>query len=76
MRGIANPIFIIPIAGGLYLYVLLRMGGFWLPGGRVITLASHPRGYWLLMGLTLCVLAAITGYAVWQALPATTVHGH
>jgi hypothetical protein len=79
MRGAPDPsfiIFIIPFIGGLYLHVLLRMGRFWLPGGQVITRATHPRGYWLLMGLTLCALAAITGYAAWKALPAATARGH
>jgi hypothetical protein len=76
MRGIANPIFILPIIVALGIYVTMRLGGFVLPGGRAITRADSPRGYWVLIGLSVAALVLVTSLAVFEALPATVVHSH
>jgi hypothetical protein len=66
MRGVANPIFVLPIIAALYIYVMVRSGGVWLPNGRVIAKATNPRSYWALIGLSVAALAAGVGFAVFE----------
>ena len=75
MRDIANPIFLLPIFVALGIYVVLRMGGVMLPGGRAITKADNPRSYWIFLGLAFAVLAVLTALGVFEALPASVVRG-
>jgi len=61
MRGTANPIFVIPVLGVIYIYSMVRAGGFWLPNGRIVVRSTNPRIYWTLIALSVCALLAIVG---------------
>jgi len=61
MRGIANPLLVLPVLGAIYIYVMIQLGGVWLPNGWVIAKATHPRAYWTLIALCVGVVAALVG---------------
>ena len=61
MRGIANPIFVLPVLGAIYIYSMVRAGGGWLPNGRIVAKATNPRGYWILISLSVCAVATAVG---------------
>jgi hypothetical protein len=67
MRGVANPIFALPIIAAVYIYIMVRSGGVWLPNGRVIAKATSPRSYWTLIGLSVGVLVAVVGFVAFEA---------
>ncbi|HEY3948341.1 hypothetical protein [Phenylobacterium sp.] len=51
MRGIADPIYLLPFTLGVYVVVALKLGAVWLPGLPPVSRAAHPRGYWALVVL-------------------------
>jgi len=71
MRGVANPFLVLPFLGAIYIYMMVRAGGFWLPNGRIIAKATNPRAYWGLIALSVGALLALIGLAVFDA-----THGH
>jgi hypothetical protein len=76
MRGVANPIFLLPVFVGCGIYVIVKLGGVMLPGGLTITKADNPRSYWTVIGLSFATFAVVTALAVFAALPASVVRGH
>ena len=65
MRGIANPLLVLPVLGVIYIYVMIQLGGVWLPNGWVIAKATRPRAYWSLIAL--CAGAVVALIGLWIA---------
>ncbi|MBS0360568.1 MAG: hypothetical protein JSR98_04245 [Proteobacteria bacterium] len=59
MSGLADPIYLLPLALGIYVALVLRLGFVHLPGLPPVSRTAHPRGYWALVVLPPLVVAGL-----------------
>ncbi len=59
-RGVSGAI-ALPVFVGLYIWLSLKAGAIWLPGGLTLTRTETPKRFWSLVGLLTLVPLGFLG---------------